>query len=355
MIKPVNIGQKVIGTGQPCYIIAEAGVNHNGDVNVAHKLIDAAHMAGVDSVKFQMFKAGELVTKNTPKAAYQIETTSSGEQHGMLKELELEDSEHEGLLRHCQEIGIEYICTPYDLSSADKLDRMGVNAFKIASTDATNSPFLIEISRHGKPIILSTGMCCLGEVDNAVSSVRSSENTPLILLHCLAEYPAPLSELNLRAMSTLEQAYQCPVGFSDHTEGRGASPWAVAMGATVIEKHFTLDKQQKGPDHRASIEPDILASLVEEIRSIESALGTGSKVVMPSERKNKIVMQKSIVAGTAIPKGSPIELQQLVYMRPASGIPPHQVKDILGQRASKDIVAGEIITFGMIEWQELGD
>ncbi len=347
----VKIGSKKIGPEQPCYIIAEAGVNHDGDVEVGHKLIEAAKEAGADAVKFQMFKAGDLVTEQTPKADYQIETTSGGSQIKMLESLELEDAEHMELLRHCQEVGIEYMCTPYEIGSAEKLNNMGVTSFKIASTDTTNTPFLAAISRFNKPLILSTGMCSLAEVDVAVSSIRSSApETPLVILHCVAEYPAPFDELNLRVMDTFSLAFQCPIGFSDHSAGRGASPWAVAMGARVVEKHFTLDRQRSGPDHRASIEPEELSELVTEIRNLESAMGTSEKRVTPSEQKNKMLMQKSLVAKTAIAKGNPIKLEFLTCKRPATGIPPNQLERVLGNRARKDIQEGELIMFDMIDW-----
>lgn len=355
-MNPIRIGQRLVGSDQPCFIIAEAGVNHNGDMRLAHKLIESAHAAGADSVKFQSFVADDLVTSSAPKARYQVETTKdSGGQYEMLKSLELTTDQQAELKTHCEQLGILYLCTPYETKSIDMLDRLGVAAYKIASTDTTNIPFLRYVAKKGKPVILSTGLSSLGEVEAAVEALRSGglvEN--LILLHCTSEYPAPVAEVNLRAMLTMQQAFSCPVGFSDHTPGVGASPWAVAAGAVLIEKHFTLDRNMAGPDHRASLEPDELAELVQTVRQIALALGDGVKRPMPSEIPNKLRMQKSLVARQHIPAGTLITEAHLTCKRPATGLLPSWFDRVVGKRAGVDIRADTTLTLAMIDWKTNG-
>ena len=251
MIKPVKIKNFIIGSGNPCFIIAEAGVNHNGDMKLAHKLIDAAAKAGADAVKFQSFVTENLVTPEAQKARYQVETTGQDDgQFTMLKKLELSKDQQKELKTHCDEVGILYLCTPYEKKSADLLEAIDVAAYKIASTDTTNIPFLRYIAVKGISVMLSTGMSSLGEVEEAVNELKlHGLDGKIIILQCTSEYPAPVNEINLRAMKTMELAFGCPVGLSDHTPGIGASPWAVVARACVIEKHFTLDRNMEGPDH----------------------------------------------------------------------------------------------------------
>jgi N-acetylneuraminate synthase len=341
-----------VGFGHPCFIIAEAGVNHNGDIELAHKLVDEASAAGADAVKFQSFIAEGLVTPQAQKAGYQVETTGeAGAQFEMLRALELSAEQQAEIKAHCEELGIVYLCTPYEYDSVDMLDALGVAAYKVASTDTTNIPMLGYMARKGRPVILSTGMSTLGEVENAVNALRDGGLTDkIIILHCTSEYPAPVEEANLRAILTMQHAFGCPVGFSDHTNGIGASPWAVAIGACMIEKHFTFDRTMKGPDHRASLDPSQFASLVETIRNVEAALGDGIKRPMPSERANKSHMQKSLVARRDIASGELIVAEAIAIKRPGHGLKPAWLDDVVGRRAARDIRKNEMLTLAHLEW-----
>lgn len=341
-----------MGGGQPTFIIAEAGVNHNGDVGLAHRLIEVAVKTGADAVKFQSFRTEDLVTSRAAKAEYQIETTGSGGgQYEMLKAMELTSDQQASLKAHCHEAGILYLCTPYEKASVDLLHRMNVAAFKIASTDTTNLPLLRYVAEKGRPVILSTGMSTLGEVEQAVDVLRSGGlSDKLVLLQCTSAYPAPVTELNLRVIATLRHAFGCPVGFSDHSSGIGAGPWAVAVGACVLEKHFTLDQSMIGPDHRASLEPEEMAAFVRAVREVEAALGDGLKRPTASELKNKTVMQKSLVAGRTIKAGERLDANAFTCKRPASGLPPRYLDLVVGRKAKRDIPAGEPVTLALIEW-----
>jgi N,N'-diacetyllegionaminate synthase len=354
MIAPVRIGNKLVGPGQPCFIIAEAGVNHNGDMLLAHRLIDAAAAAGVDAVKFQSFITEELITPDAPKANYQVEATGeSGSQYMMLKSLELSADQQVELKAHCDQIGIIYLCTPYEQESAQMLDHMGIAAFKIASTDTTNTPFLKFLASKGRPTILSTGMSTLGEVEQAVNALLCGGlDDKIVILHCTAEYPTPTREVNLRAILTMQRAFVCPVGFSDHTLGIGASPWAVAVGACVIEKHFTLDRNMAGPDHRASLDPAGLSDLVQSVRDVEAALGDGVKRPMPCEIHNKPRMQKSLVARRRISAGDIISPDDLTCKRPGYGMPPSWFDRIVGKKAAVDIPQDGVLTIISIGWEK---
>lgn len=348
----VRIGSRAVGDGMPVLVIAEAGVNHNGDVRLAHRLIEVAVAASADAVKFQAFVTEELITADAPKAGYQVATTGGREgQFAMLKGLELTAEEHASLKAHCDDAGILYLCTPYDDGSVDLLERLGVAAFKIASTDTTNIPFLRQVAGKGRPVILSTGMSTLAEVEQAVSALRSAGAADnVVLLHCTSEYPAPIAEANLRAIGTLRQAFRCPVGFSDHTPGIGAAPWAVALGACVVEKHLTLDRGMAGPDHRASLEPSEMTVLVQTVRDVEAALGDGVKRPMPSEVDNKLVMQKSLVARRAISAGEKIVPDALACRRPATGLGPAYFDLVVGRITARPISAGEPLSLDAIDW-----
>ncbi|MCH9735029.1 MAG: N-acetylneuraminate synthase [Actinomycetia bacterium] len=352
MFENFKIGSYHIGDGQPCFIIAEAGVNHNGDIATAERLIDEASRAGASAVKFQAFITEELITAEAPKANYQVETTGRpGSQYEMLKALELTEEQHRHLKATCERAGVMYLCTPYDHSSADMLERIGVQAYKIASTDTANIPFLRYLGAKGIPVILSTGMSTLGEVEEAVAALEASgAGGGIGILQCTSEYPAPLNEVNLRSIATLRQAFGYPVGFSDHTPGTLVSPWAVALGACMIEKHFTLDRAMPGPDHRASIEPDELVDLVVAVRNLESASGDGVKRPSPSEKANKQFMQRSLVTRADIPQGALITAADLSCKRPATGLPPRDFDRVVGRKAARALPSGHIITLVDVEW-----
>lgn len=351
---PVEIGPHLVGPGNPCFIIAEAGVNHNGDMQLARQLIEQAVQCGADAIKFQSFITEALITPRTPKANYQIEATGSADsQYAMLKALELSAQQQAKLQAYCQEIGITYLCTPYDEQSVDWLADMGVAAFKIASTDANNSPFLRYIAKKKRPILLSTGMATLAEIEAANSAILQADPAAQIInLHCTSEYPTPLQEVNLRAIMTLQQAFQKPTGFSDHTVGIDVSTWAAAMGACVIEKHFTLSRNMVGPDHRASIEPQELSALVTAIRALETAQGDGVKRPMPSEYGNKSVMRKSLVARRQIPAGAVITPEDLTCKRPGTGLSPSWFDTVVGQSAITDILIDDMIHLSSIAWDK---
>ncbi|MDI6917988.1 MAG: N-acetylneuraminate synthase, partial [Thermoplasmatales archaeon] len=300
----VKIGNRIIGKGNPCFIIAEAGVNHNGEMNLAKKLIDTAKNAKADAVKFQTFKTGKILIKEAPKAEYQKETTGEGTQYEMIKKLELSEKDFKELAGYAKQRGIMFLSTPFDEESADLLEKLNVPAFKIGSGDLTNLPLLEYIAKKDKTIIISTGMATLDEVRDAVNAIKNAGNNQIILLHCTSNYPAKIGDCNLRAMHTLEKEFNVPVGYSDHTLGITVSVAAVAMGASVIEKHFTLDKNLPGPDHRASLEPDELKEMVKKIRNVEKALGTGEKKPAESEMETQKVARKSIVAKVNIQKGT---------------------------------------------------
>ena len=352
MVSPVNIAGRLIGPSQPCLIVAEAGVNHNGDMAVAHRLIDAAVEAGADAVKFQSFVTEELITAEAPKARYQAQTTGTARgQHEMLKALELTGAQQAELKAHCDHARILYLCTPYEDTSVEWLDRLQVAAFKVASTDTTNIPFLRCLASKNRPVILSTGMSTLGEVEQAVTTLRMGGlDKKVVILHCTSEYPAPLEEANLRAIATLQRVFGCPVGFSDHTSGICASPWAVAVGACVVEKHFTLDRTLAGPDHRASIEPREFAGLVRAIRDVEAALGDGVKRPMPSELGNKPVMQKSLVVTRSIRLGETIQPSDLACKRPGFGLAPAWFDRVVGKRAAREIPKDTVLTLSCVDW-----
>ena len=276
MVEAIEIAGRKIGPGYPCLIIAEVGVNHNGILEMARQLVDAAKRAGAEAVKFQTFKAEKVISPSAPKAVYQVETIGEGEnQLETVKNLELPFSAFGELFEHCRERGILFLSTPFDEESADFLERLGVTAFQAPLGEITNLPFLAHLARKGKPLIVPTGMASLGGVEAAVQTIRGAGNPPLALQHCVSNYPADPAEANLRAMQTLQAAFGAPVGFSDHTRGIEVALAAAALGACIIEKHFTLDRTLPGPDHRASLEPGDLEAMVKGIRKVEAALGDG--------------------------------------------------------------------------------
>lgn len=340
----IQVANKIIGLGQPVFVIAEAGVNHNGDLKMARALIDVAVEAGADAVKFQTFSADRLVTTDAPKAEYQLQTTADAEsQFEMLKRLELSADAHRELQSYCHERGIIFLSTPFDEEAVDLLDELGVPAFKISSGDLTNSTLLEYVASKGKPVIISTGMSELSELIEAVSVLNTAGCENPVLLHCVSNYPADPAEINLRAMNTMRSAFDVPVGFSDHTAGIHISLAAVALGACVIEKHFTLDRTLPGPDHRASLEPAELRELVRSIRSVESALGNGRKVPAASEIETAKAARRSLVAARNIPAGATLERDMVAMRRPGTGIPPAMLGTLLGRRAGRDIAAGTLL------------
>ena len=344
----IRIEDKLIGEEEPCFIIAEAGVNHNGSVELAKKLIDAAKDAGADAVKFQTFKAESVVVKDAQKAEYQKETTGEGSQYEMIKKLELAEEDFRELADYAEKKDIMFLSSPFDKESVDLLYELDVPAFKVGSGEITNFSLLRYIAKKGMPIILSTGMSILGEVEEALDVIRSEGVEDIILLHCVSNYPARIEDVNLRAMGTLKQAFKLPVGFSDHTLGITAPIAAVALGACVIEKHFTLDRNLPGPDHKASLEPDELKEMVKAIREVEKALGNGIKKPTKEEEEVKKVARKSIVAKVDISKDEIITEDMLDVKRPGTGIEPKYLKFIIGRKAKEDIKKDDVIRFEMI-------
>jgi len=330
------------------FIIAAAGVNHNGDLKIAKKLIDAAANAGADAVKFQTFSADRLVTKNAPKANYQNETTDKNEsQYEMLKKLELSFEEHKFLKKYCEEINILFLSTPFDFESVDLLEKLEVELYKVGSGDLTNIPLLKYIAEKNKPMIVSTGMSNLAEVEEAVKVVKETGNNELILLHCVSNYPAKYENVNLKAMNTLKTAFNVKVGYSDHTPGIEVPIAAVAMGAKVIEKHFTLDKTMEGPDHNASLSSKELKEMVSNIRYVESALGSGIKKPQDSEKNNKKVSRKSLTAARNLKKGDKISKKDIDIKRPGTGISPKFIDEIVGS-----VLLGNIKLNDLLKWSD---
>ncbi len=325
------------------YIIAEAGVNHNGSLDLACRLVDAAKAAGADCVKFQTFRSENLVSRSAQKAVYQQDTTGSGSQINMLKKLELSYHEFLALKAYCDKAGISFLSTPFDLESIDFLNSIDMPFWKIPSGEVTNLPYLLALARTGKPVVMSTGMCEMAEIRAAVDLLQENGTKEIRLLHCNTEYPTPYEDVNLRAMQTMRDAFGLEVGYSDHTRGIEVPVAAVALGATIIEKHFTLDRNMEGPDHRASLEPDELAAMVSAIRHIEKALGSGDKAPSPSEMKNINVARKSIVAQKEIKAGEMFTEENITVKRPGTGISPMKWFEVLGAKAPRDFHEDELI------------
>ncbi len=316
MANLIRIGNKTIGDGCPCFIVAEAGVNHNGSLDLAKQLVDAAVTAGTDAVKFQTYRTDDLILADIEKAPYQKDTTSTGEsQVQMLKKLEIDKDFHVALIKHCTQKNIMFLSTCYEKKSLNLLIELGVPAIKIASTDTTNILFLEQVAKTGKPVILSTGMCSLSEIEQAYQCLKGNGSKELALLKCTSNYPTDPNEVNLRAMGTLKQSFNAIIGFSDHTEGVGASPYAVAMGANIVEKHFTLDKNLEGPDHQASLSPDELILWVKEIRKVEEMLGDSEITPTASEKETKKALQKCLVSKGNLKKGDTITRDNITAKR----------------------------------------
>ena len=325
------------------YIIAEAGVNHNGSFELACKLVDAAKAAGADCIKFQTFKSDALVSHFAQKAEYQKDTTGEGAQVDMLRKLELSYDEFEELKKYCDKVGICFLSTPFDFDSIAFLSSINMPFWKIPSGEVTNYPYLVALAKTGKPVVMSTGMCEIEEIKDALNVLRNNGTKDIKLLHCNTEYPTPFEDVNLKAISTMRETFGLEVGYSDHTKGIEASIAAVALGATIIEKHFTLDCNMEGPDHKASLEPKELSDMVKSIRHIEKALGTGNKTPSPSEQKNIAIARKSIVAKKNIKAGELLSEDTITVKRPGSGINPMRWNEVIGTKAIRDFEKDELI------------
>jgi N,N'-diacetyllegionaminate synthase len=329
-------------------IIAEAGVNHNGSMEMAMQLIDKAAEAGVDYVKFQTFKADNLVTKSARQAEYQQKNIGEQEnncQYDMLKKLELAPKDHSTLINYCNQKGIKFFSTAFDLDSIDFLHSLGLGLWKIPSGEITNYPYLKKIAQYGEPVILSTGMSELSDIESAINALITNglKRDQISLLHCNTEYPTPYEDVNLKAMQEIRDKFGVEVGYSDHTNGIEVPIAAVALGASIIEKHFTLDRNLPGPDHKASLEPEELKAMVTSIRHIEKALGSGHKTVSASEKKNIDIARKSIVASRNIKAGEKLTEDNLTVKRPGNGINPMKWEEVIGQVAKKDFAEEELI------------
>jgi len=342
--KEIYIGKRKISPESPVFIIAEAGVNHNGDMSVAKELIDIAVSSGADAVKFQAFKTENLILEDVEKASYQKEITGSGEsQFEMLKRLEVSKQQNRDLMEYCHEQGITFLTTPFDEESLDELDDLNLPAYKVASTDTTNLPFLRRIAQKGKPMFLSSGMSYFEEVRAALEEINTF-NKDVVLLQCTANYPIRDEEANLAVISTYITEFDMLVGYSDHSVGIGASPYAIPMGACVVEKHFTIDKLANGPDHSASLSPEELTLYVQQIRKVEKYMGTAEKAPSRDEEKTRLSLQKSLVALLPIKKGEAFTFENIVAKRTGGkGISPIRYKDLLNKKASQDYKPNDII------------
>lgn len=326
------------------FIIAEAGVNHNGNIDIARELVDVASASGADAVKFQTFKAESLVCKSARKADYQMKTTNQEEsQFDMLKKLELTPEMHEELLDYCKKKGIMFLSTPFDIDSLHYLIECGIDIIKIPSGEITNYPLLKEAGKTGKQIIISSGMSTLDEVRNAVNVLKDNGSSDITVLHCNTEYPTPFADVNLQAMITMKEKLGVAVGYSDHTQGIEVPIAAAALGASVIEKHFTLDQNMEGPDHKASLEPAELHAMVHAIRNLESAMGDGKKKPSESEKKNICIARKSIVARCNIGEGEIFTEDNLTTKRPGTGLSPMCWEQIIGSRSKRNFSEDELI------------
>lgn len=339
-----QIGNFTISEVSPVFIIAEAGVNHNGDITIAKRLIDVAVEAGADAVKFQSFITEELILDNVEKATYQKETTERAEsQFNMLKKLEFAVENMKILKSYCQEKNILFLTTPFDEKSLELLDDLDLEAYKISSTDTTNIGFIRKVAKKGKPVILSTGMCYMDEIEKAVQTIADI-NPNVVLLQCTSNYPVKANEVHLNVIKTFKKRFNMIVGFSDHTPSIGASPYAVTMGAKVVEKHFTLDKEMEGPDHRASLDPEELAAYIKEIRTVEQYLGNADKLPTESEKNTRNRLQKCLVAATTIKKGQAFNDNNIVAKRTGGkGISGLDYDAVIGKIAQRDFSKNEII------------
>ena len=349
-ITTFDIRGHTIGPGHPCFIIAEAGVNHNGDVELAKRLVEVASQSGANAIKFQTFKAEHVVSAAAPKANYQVTTTDPTEsQLDMIRNLELSPEEFRQIQSYCHDRRMLFMSTPFDHESVDLLADMGVPVFKIGSGEITNLPLLTRVASNSKPMIVSTGMSTMDDVQTAVRTIHNAGTRELALLHCVSNYPADPTDANLRAMHTLTDTFNVPVGYSDHTQGLEVALAAVALGAQIIEKHFTLDRSMPGPDHRSSLEPNELSQLVRGIRTVESALGHGRKEPTISEANTSAVARRSLVAAAAISTGTKVTAEMISILRPGTGLPPELHDLVIGKVALCDIPEGSLLSWEMLE------
>jgi N,N'-diacetyllegionaminate synthase len=345
-----KIKDKIIGLNKSCFIIAEAGINHNGDIKLAKKMIDVAVKANADAIKFQTFVTKNIVSKNTPTAKYQMQTTDISNQYDLIKKLELSFSEFKELKIYAENQDLIFLSTPFDLDSVDFLELLNISCYKISSGDLTNKQLLTKISSLGKPIILSTGMSNLDEIKEAISWISSKEHPiPLALLHCVSSYPAQIEDCNLKSISLLEEKFHLPVGFSDHTIDSVAAITAVALNSCIIEKHFTLDKKMKGPDHSMSLDPNDLVEFVKSIRKAETSLGNKIKNCLKCEEEIREIARKSIVAKKDLSEGSIITKDSIAIKRPGTGIPPKFFDKLIGKRILQKINKDDILTLESVE------
>lgn len=333
-----------------CYVIAEIGVNHNGDVGLATKMIDAAKECGADAVKFQTFSASTLATADTPKVGYQESTTSRTESHfDMLKRLELSDQAHRTLFGYCKDIGIEFMSTPYDVRAATFLHELGVNTFKTASADIVDLRLHEYLAGTGKRCLVSTGMATLDEIEDVLAVYREARSRNVVLLHCVSNYPCSLNNLNLNVLLTLRQKFGLEVGYSDHSPGQTAACLAVALGATVIEKHFTLDKSLDGPDHKASASPEEFSAMVQAVRQALIALGSGDKRCQDEEAQMRMVSRKSVVLSGGMQKGQVLRKEHLDLKRPGTGLYASAIPGLVGRAIKRDLPKDHIVSWSDVE------
>jgi N,N'-diacetyllegionaminate synthase len=353
MNKNFLIDNKEVGMNQPIFFIAEAGVNHNGSTEYGFKLIDIAVSAGADAVKFQTFKAENLNTVDAPKSQYHIDTTGNDDQQSwfdLLKSQEISLNMHKDLIKYCKKKGIIFLSTPYDEESADLLESLNVGAFKIASTDTNNLPFLRYVARKKKPMIISSAMCSNEEVVEAVETIRSEGLEDIIVCQCTGNYPSKIEDSNLKVIKTYESQLNCLTGYSDHTLDFINPILAVGMGISLYEKHFTIDKELEGPDHRMSLSPDELRKTISILRKAEISMGNENKVVLDDELENRQKLRKSVVAAKDISKNDIISLEMLAIKRPGFGIQPKEITSLVGSRAMSDIKADSIINYDSLEF-----
>jgi N-acetylneuraminate synthase/N,N'-diacetyllegionaminate synthase len=351
VLQSINIDNKTISKTSPVFIIAEAGVNHNGNLEMAKDLIKRAAACGADCIKFQTFKAERVVTKYAPKAKYQMGTTDKAEsQLDMLKKIELRPEDHAELKEITEELDMVFLSTPYNFEDIDILENIGVSAYKVASGQIVELPFLRKIASKEKPVLLSTGMATLEEIDEALATILETGNEKVVLLQCTTNYPSKIEDANLRVIPAFQSEFSTLTGYSDHTVGEEAAISVVALGARIIEKHFTLDKNLQGPDHSSSMIPDEFNTFVRKIRRVETALGSAIKTPTKIEKENAVGMRRSIVASRNIKKGETINEESITFKRPANGLAPRFYDNITGKRATRDIVVDEIIQKDMIQW-----
>lgn len=342
-VTSIGIGGRRVGGGERPYVIAEAGVNHNGDPALARRLIDAASDAGADAVKFQTFRADRLALDDAPQAAYQRDGAGASSQVEMLRRLELPTEALGDLRAHASGRGIAFLSSPFDIESVELLVSLGVPAIKIGSGDLTNLFLLRSVADRGIPVVLSTGMATLEEVDLAMSDIRDHGNPPVVLLHCVSVYPADAAMVNLRVMATLEGRYGVPVGFSDHTVGLGVPVAAAALGAAVIEKHLTLDRSLPGPDHAASLDPDSFARMVAAIHEAHAAVGNGTKAPVEAELPIRAVVRRSMVVARSVRAGDVVTIHDLTALRPDRGLSPLRLDEVVGRPAARDLAPGHVL------------